>query len=64
VLALAYHLFGRSGAPYADPTCAHTDRGDLDCSQDHSILDVVRLVEHVFYGRSVICDPCTGQIRE
>lgn len=60
-ISLIHYLFGDGPVPPVDSTCAHSDRGDLDCDGRHTILDIVILIDHVLFGSPALCDPCTDQ---
>lgn len=62
VVSIIHYLFGDALPPQSDTACTHTDRGDIDCDQAHTIIDVVKLIDIVLGGQSQICDPCTGQM--
>lgn len=42
-----------------DPNCPHSDRADLSCDGEHTIIDIVLWVDHVWREiPNAICDPC------
>ncbi len=43
-----------------DSNCPHSDRADLSCDGEHTILDIVLWVDYVWRKMpNAICDPCT-----
>ncbi|MEW5875475.1 MAG: hypothetical protein AB1752_09865 [Candidatus Zixiibacteriota bacterium] len=51
-------VLGSAHAPASDSLCMGYDRGDLDCDYRHCLLDVVMVIDAVWFGGIEFCDPC------
>jgi hypothetical protein len=59
VMCLVYHLFAGADTTQRDLSCPHVNRGDLDCDNFGTALDLCALIDVVFAGKDMPCQPCT-----